>query len=327
VAVVIVVVGIQVGVASSRTPRRAGGSGPLAVNAPTVTSVSPAVGPARGGTRIVVHGTRFAPGMVLLVGNRPARILDVANARAVVAVTPAGFGAQSIRAEVTGARSRSARTAVFRYGATVLVVGDSLGIDLGWGFTDRLPDGAHLDVLDRAVGSTGLVRTDYYDWPSHLSALLDTVHPDVVVTLFGTNDEQPISTRHGDVGVLTPAWDAAYASRVRQVASLVAQHGATLAWVSLPRMGPSASVSNTFVDNLNATSAAALRSDRGAVVVVLSSLFTSGHGVYSPYVHLPSGGLEDGRQPDGVHLTPAGATAIDDLALASLLELADRPAH
>ena len=103
----------------------------------------------------------------------------------------------------------------------MLVIGDSLGIDLGWGFSNQLPGSRTLDVTDMAVGSSGVVRWDYYNWPAQLRADLHSVHPQFVVALFGANDQQSIQTSNGPVAVGTKAWDHAYESRVRELASIV----------------------------------------------------------------------------------------------------------
>jgi lysophospholipase L1-like esterase len=285
---------------------------------PSVTSISVSSGSARGGTRFVVHGAGFSATTVVLVGPRRARVLTVLRPTTLVAITPAGFGTEEVRAaNADGVSATSART-VFRYRTTVLVIGDSLGIDLGWGFASARTAGGVLTVTDDAVGSTGLVRSDFYNWPLQLGRELRKLHPDVVVALFGANDEQAMTTSHGLAQLGTKPWATAYEQRIRSMASVAAEHRATLLWVGLPRMSPTSDLSASLVAVIDRLGRLAMAGRADATFVSTSSLFTSASGRYTPYVRLGRGVVLNGRQPDGVHLTPAGATAIDDLVVEAL---------
>ena len=224
---------------------------------PSVRSIAPTTGPSVGGTTVLVYGTGFAPGARVLVGGRAARAVRVRNPDALVAVVPSGFGSLALRVVTPGGTSHPRSSVRFAYRSKVLVIGDSLGIDLGWGFSNQLPGNRFLEVTDLAVGSSGLVRWDYYDWPSKLRADLRAVRPQFVVALFGANDQQPIHTASGSVAVGTSAWVRAYESRARLLASIVTSSGASLAWVGLPRMGPHSVIAASFVDDVN-------RADRDA---------------------------------------------------------------
>jgi lysophospholipase L1-like esterase len=289
---------------------------------PTVRTATPATGPARGGTTVLVRGSGFAPGAKVLVGSNPALVVRVRNPDALFAVMPAGFGLRTIRVVTPGGTSRATPPVRFGYRSKVLVIGDSLGIDLGWGFSNRL-----YSVTDDAVGSTGIVRWDYYNWPAHLRADLRAVRPTIVIALFGANDQQRIPTSKGIAAVGTRAWAKAYEARVREIASIVTSHGATLAWVGLPRMGPHAVISASFVDEVNLLDHSAMRAIQRAGFVSTAKLFTTSEGRYTPMVRLPRGVVAVGRQTDEVHLTPAGATAIDSLVLQWLSQFAKTVAH
>ena len=288
---------------------------------PTVRSVVPAIGPAQGGTTVLVRGTGFVPGTKLLVGGHVARGVRVRNPDALVAVMPAGFGRLALRVVTPSGTSHATMSVSFSYRTTVLVIGDSLGIDLGWGFSPQLPGSQLLTAVDLAVGSTGIVRWDYYDWPAELRADLHQVHPQFVVALFGANDQQSIPTSKGPAAVGTPAWVRAYESRVRELAAIVAEAGAKIAWVGLPRMGPQADVAQAFVTIVDRTDSAAMQSNPKAAFVSTASLFTTPAGGYTDEVRMPNGGIEVGRQPDEVHVTPDGAVAIDVLVLRALAAL------
>ena len=75
----------------------------------------------------------------------------------------------------------------------VLEVGDSLGIDLGWGLTDELSGSKHR-LIAVAVGDTGLAEPSYYDWPAQLSVDLRLYHPGTVIVFLGANDVESFYT-------------------------------------------------------------------------------------------------------------------------------------
>lgn len=60
------------------------------VAAPTVTSLSPANGPALGGTRITLTGADFQQGALVRIGGSPAFAVTVTSATTLTALTPAG---------------------------------------------------------------------------------------------------------------------------------------------------------------------------------------------------------------------------------------------
>ena len=276
-----------------------------------VLGVHPGVVRGRGGGPIVIVGSGFSPGVAITVGGAHAKVVAVRNARTVIAIAPAGIGTEVVRAVTSGGTSASNGRSVLHFATRVLVVGDSLAIDLGWGFTPQLDAREGISVVDDAVQSSGLVRTDYYDWPAHLRADIAAVHPDVVETLFGTNDEQAITTARSVAEPDTPAWDRAYAARVRQIAAIVREAGATLAWVSLPRMGPQSVLGQPYVSNLVTLDRNALAAARRAAFVDAWLLFTTPAGAYTPYVELAPHVWALGHDSDGTHLTPEGAAVVD----------------
>ena len=67
----------------------------------------------------------------------------------------------------------------------VLIVGDSLGIDLGGPLQYDLADTGVVNAALDARESTGLTRPDYFNWPAELASDLKTAHPQVVVVMIG----------------------------------------------------------------------------------------------------------------------------------------------
>ena len=96
----------------------------------------------------------------------------------------------------------------------VLIVGDSIGIDLG---DALLPDLAQTGVVSAALDgrvSTGLTRPDYFNWPAELTADLKSQDPQVVVIMIGANDAQDF-LGPPDVPYTSPEWNTLYASEWR----------------------------------------------------------------------------------------------------------------
>ena len=112
----------------------------------------------------------------------------------------------------------------------VYVAGDSLVGGWGQALDNIAGNSTGIDVeLDYEV-STGLVRTDYYNWPARLQQKIGELDPEVVILGFGGNDKQPIEGRD----VLDPAWQAEYRKRVGAVMDYVNQNGRKLIWVGTP---------------------------------------------------------------------------------------------
>src|SRR6185503_1810759 len=61
-----------------------------AAPAPSISSVSPALGPSVGGTTITIVGTGFVAGATVTVGGAPATGVIVGSSTTIIATTPAG---------------------------------------------------------------------------------------------------------------------------------------------------------------------------------------------------------------------------------------------
>jgi hypothetical protein len=194
----------------------------------------------------------------------------------------------------------------------VLVVGDSLGIDLGWQLEDHL-GAAAATTLD-AVGDTGLANVSYYDWPTHLGAELASLHPSVVVVFVGANDDQGLYVGPTPVPPGSAVWDAAYAQRVHQMLIEATAAEARVVWVGMPPMA--APGLNTFVAHIDGIFEHQVARARGALYVNSAAVLGTPTGGYQA-----SGGPrgEVLRTPDGVHLTSARAS----LLAAAVISAAD----
>jgi hypothetical protein len=195
---------------------------------------------------------------------------------------------------------------------TILVIGDSLGEDLGLGMGSVLGSDPLVRVVQDAVGDTGLARPDYYDWPLHLEEELQQYHPGALVVMLGGNDGQDFYDGGAYIAFGSEAWHTVYSERVAQIMDEAALAGAHVMWVGMPIMDdPSFSATMETLNSVYSQQAA----DHAGVTYFSSwAVFTDASGGYA--AELPDGSGQEVlmRDPDGVHLAYGGmarlATAI-----------------
>jgi peptidoglycan endopeptidase LytF len=198
----------------------------------------------------------------------------------------------------------------------VLEVGDSLGIDLGWGLTDELSSSRHR-LIAVAVGDTGLAEPSYYDWPAQLAVDLRSYHPGTVVVFLGANDVESFYTSDRFLAFGSPGWAAFYGKRVAKMMNEAVSAGAKLLWVGMPPMeDPSFS---SDMATLNAVYRAEAISHRPDVSYLASWRVLGGpQGQYKGAVTGPEGDEVALRAPDGAHITRAGGDLLAKAVVARL---------
>lgn len=192
---------------------------------------------------------------------------------------------------------------------TVLVVGDSIGADLAFGMA-RLLDGRDaFRHRSHTEESSGLARPDYFNWPYRIAVDLGRMKPDVVVAMFGGNDNQSFLVDDEAVIFGTAEWKAAYGRRVAKVMELVTEAGRPMIWVGMPIMkDPGRSKQMRM---LNAVFRREAARHPGVAYVDAYDLFDGPGGRYSAYLPDSSGHLQEVREGDGIHLTiGAGGTML-----------------
>ena len=186
----------------------------------------------------------------------------------------------------------------------VLIVGDSIGIDLG----DALqPDLAQTGVVSAALDgrvSTGLTRPDYFNWPAELTADLKSQNPQVVVIMIGANDAQDF-LGPPDVPYTSPQWNTLYAQRVAQFMQIAQSGGATVVWVGMPPMqNPGL---NAQMSDVNAVvQQQAVKTHPPVTYLSTDRSLGTAQGGYTAFVTNGAGQVVNVRTPDGTHLTPGG---------------------
>ena len=190
------------------------------------------------------------------------------------------------------------------------VFGDSMGQMLASGLDDAFSDRQDVAVVHKAKGSTGLVATDFFDWPKAISDTLDEKGEDkgkkvdVAVMMIGTNDRQPIRQDGKTYAPGTPDWVAIYRKRVEAIDEAFRKKGVPLVWVGVP-----ITKNDDFADDMAAFNdlyrEAAAKA--GATYVDTWEAFSDDDGDFSAFGPDVNGQTVRLRAADGIHFTRAGA--------------------
>lgn len=105
-----------------------------AAPAPTVTAVSPALGPSAGGTTITITGTGFDSGASVTVGGVAATSVTFVSATSITAVTPAGTPGAALVTVTNGDTQSATLSGAFTYqhpAPTASVIAPTTGTSAG----------------------------------------------------------------------------------------------------------------------------------------------------------------------------------------------------
>ena len=199
----------------------------------------------------------------------------------------------------------------------VLMVGDSIGLDLGQPLvSDLAATGVATATLDGRV-DTGLSRPDYFDWPAELRVDMANDQPQLVVVMMGANDPQSLVGPDGSIPYGSPAWSAAYGQRVGALIDEANAAGAHVLWVGMPPMaGPQLNGQMQALNGIVQQQVAA-RPGKASYVSSASSL-ADGQGNFTAYLPNSSGAEVNIRTPDGIHLAPGGGERLSQAVIESI---------
>jgi hypothetical protein len=186
---------------------------------------------------------------------------------------------------------------------TFAVVGDSIANELGQGMQALYRRSSRVRVIKKTQFSTGLVRTDYYNWYAVLPAFLRRYRPDVIAVNIGGNDRQNLSVNGRRLERFSQPWLRAYAERVARFMALLKRTGAEVYWVGLPQVRSPRMTRDYRVLNQIYRRAAA-RHD--FTYVSIWNSFANARGGYTAYGRAIDGHHRRLRKEDGIHFTDAG---------------------
>ena len=189
----------------------------------------------------------------------------------------------------------------------VLVVGDFLAGGVAEGLSDMFDQDADIRVVNRANGSSGIVRDDFFNWPAEIGGILDADKPAAVVVMLGSNDRQQMKAGDQRLEPRSADWMKEYASRTTALATAVESRGIPLVWIGMPPFRQTSLTSDmlAYNDVYQATSKAA-----EADYVDIWDGFVDENGAFvitGPDVNGQQARLRAG---DGINLTAAGKRKI-----------------
>lgn len=205
----------------------------------------------------------------------------------------------------------------------VLVMGDSLANLLANGLDDALNDRPDVEVIHRAKPDSGLVRSDFYDWPKAAAEFLASDQKiSIGVILLGLNDRQPLREGETVHEPLSPRWLELYRDRIDAIATAFAGKRVPLIWVGAPPMqnGRLSADMITFNDLYRQRVEKA-----GGQYVDLWGGFVDAENRYAATGPDVSGQPVRLRLGDGIHFTAAGARKAAhfvDLVIRRMIEAA-----
>ena len=214
------------------------------------------------------------------------------------------------------------RTPTVDHPARVLVVGDNEAGLLSPSLQTMIETTGLATVSTDHRDSSGLVRPDFFDWPTHLRESIPVANPDIVVALFGVNDAQSFLSTDTQAGsaagqpVDSPQWRAEYAKRVDDVMNYLSADGRTLIWVGVPDATPPDLIAPLAVQNDVVAAEAAKHPN--VIFVDSWKHFIGIDGSFAPYVLDPRDGAYKAvrDQTDPSHLNKVGeeilATYVDN---------------
>lgn len=190
-------------------------------------------------------------------------------------------------------------------GATRLAVfGDSMATDVGKALDRFYAQDPNLVVIPQGVGSSGIVRPDFFDWPKAIAEEIAKDSFDIAVIFIGINDRQKMRLGDTSYGSLTPEWTAEYSARVSGIVQALRTANKPTIWIGLPPMEPP-KFGQTMIQ-LNDIQRLAVFSG-GAEFLDIYERFATEEGKYTSRGPDLNGTVVRMRKDDGIHFSTAGA--------------------
>ena len=185
----------------------------------------------------------------------------------------------------------------------ILVIGDFVGSGIATGLDQALAEEPRLAVIESTKDSSGLVRTDLYDWNKELLGILNKENPDIVVVSLGANDRQDIRVDKDRHTVRYEPWQAAVESRIDGLTDTLKVYGRPFFWVSAPPLRGEDAMSD--IAYLNGLVEPRITKAGGFFVDIWNG-FTNASGQYITTGPDIEGQVKALRTSDGVGFTSVG---------------------
>jgi uncharacterized protein len=206
--------------------------------------------------------------------------------------------------------------------AIIGVYGDTLADLLGHGLTDAFAERRDWDVKRKTKADSGLVRSDFYDWPKALKDILASEKPMAyAVIMMGLNDRQILREGEATLEPLSARWKEVYIARIDAMISPFLDKKIPILWVGLPPMR--SEKLSTDLSALNTMFRERVEK-AGGTYIDLWEAFSDDQNRFAPSGPDYSGQIAKLRTADGIHFTKAGsrkAAHFVDVALRRMMDL------
>jgi len=201
---------------------------------------------------------------------------------------------------------------------TVLVVGDSMASNLGWGLSNILGKTSGINLILKGKSSTGLANSWFYDWTKELPLMLAENKPDVVIVFIGANDYQSERIDSVVEPFAGKAWLENYTHQITALEAEANAAGAFVVWVELPIMRPPGYAIG--INELTKIQEKVVVANREAIYLNIRPVISSFTGNYSENA-IVNGRLEKIRGDDGIHFSSIGQRALATFVIEKLNQI------
>lgn len=203
-----------------------------------------------------------------------------------------------------------------------LLIGDSLMREgFGPALESSLLGYKDVRVVREGVYSTGLNKTDFFDWSAKAEELVAINKPDILIVTLGANDGQGILDNVGNAHELgTEGWRAVYAERVSRFLIRISQKVKKIFWIGHPIPGGDKFMRKFSVMNSIYQSETAKFPN---AIFVNTWECLSVNGVYQKTLPDENRHLRVARQGDGVHVTNFGGKIMANHVVKAILQNID----
>ena len=142
-------------------------------------------------------------------------------------------------------------------GPPIYFAGDSTAAGPEWAWDTYHVTSPELRTLAEYQVGSGLVVPQFFDWPSHLLAVVAARRPRLVIYMGSANDGQELLVDGTYQPVGSPLWKQAYAARVAAIMTSLVREGSKVLWIGEPAMqDPQLSADMQAMDEVCAQEAA-----------------------------------------------------------------------
>lgn len=182
----------------------------------------------------------------------------------------------------------------------VMVVGDSMAVDLARGLERFYAENENVRVIGRGVGSSGFVRDDFFNWQRTIEDAIAEDSFDIAVVVIGINDRQALGAEEP----LSDPWRAAYSARLEKFLATLRAADKPVVWIELPPM--ELAQYGAGIIQISAMHRAAVEA-AGAEWVETFERYMSESGGYTATGPDLNGDITTMRKADGIHFSAAGS--------------------